>query len=325
MKRFDSYTEVSPSGTGLHIFCLGELPGKGVKRPQAEMYDRGRYFTVTGDSFGPVLPLRAAQEAIDALYAELATRVVADTPTMERKPVALSDDEIIQKAMDAQSGDTFRALWDGDISTYPSHSEADVALCNRLAFWTNGDPERTDRLFRQSGLMREEKWDRPTGGSTYGAITIMNAVNTMTSGYDPEEYRKQEMLHEFATPPIHAGPLETFTAVDLQSAELGETRYIVIDLLPQGLSLLASPPKYGKSWLVLDLCLAVASGGHFPVQRLNLPPLQSALNQLRLQRLSHLNVETTAYWFSRQVTHALITENLKTYFILRPKCLRLTR
>ena len=40
--RFGSYTELSPSGKGLHILCKGTLPGKGVKKNQVEMYDRGR-------------------------------------------------------------------------------------------------------------------------------------------------------------------------------------------------------------------------------------------------------------------------------------------
>lgn len=53
-KRFvdalGSYTEVSPSGTGVKVFVLGVLPGdgKGVKRPDIEVYGRDRYFTVTG-------------------------------------------------------------------------------------------------------------------------------------------------------------------------------------------------------------------------------------------------------------------------------------
>jgi putative DNA primase/helicase len=46
--RFDTYTELSPSGTGVHLFAAGTLPGKGLKTPRGEMYDSGRYFTVTG-------------------------------------------------------------------------------------------------------------------------------------------------------------------------------------------------------------------------------------------------------------------------------------
>jgi putative DNA primase/helicase len=43
-----SYTELSPSGTGIHIIGGGTLPGPGKKTPQIEMYDTGRYFTITG-------------------------------------------------------------------------------------------------------------------------------------------------------------------------------------------------------------------------------------------------------------------------------------
>src|SRR5215470_13981448 len=43
-----SYTEISPSGCGLHIFVRGRLPAGRRKRGRIEMYDAGRYFTVTG-------------------------------------------------------------------------------------------------------------------------------------------------------------------------------------------------------------------------------------------------------------------------------------
>lgn len=267
VERFNSYTEVSPSGKGLHIFCRGELPGKGVKRPLAEMYDRGRYFTITGDSYGPPRPLQPAQEAIDALYAELTARRDTDageageTPTEgERTPVGLSDGELLEKAMTASGGEAFLALWEGDITGYPSQSEADQALCNRLAYWTNGDRERIDRLFRQSGLMRE-KWDRATGGSTYGDLTIDSAIRSMRQGYDPASYYQTAARWDFAL--VLDDAVSTFTAQELMEAELGETQYLVVELLPQGLGLLTSPPKYGKSWLVLDLCLAVTQGASF--------------------------------------------------------------
>lgn len=65
MERLYSYTEVSPSGSGIHILCKGKLPGKAVKRPHAEMYDCGRYFTVTGDTWGvEATPLRDPGEAL---------------------------------------------------------------------------------------------------------------------------------------------------------------------------------------------------------------------------------------------------------------------
>lgn len=206
--RFNSYTEVSPSGTGLHILCLGKLPGRGLKRKKAEMYDHGRYFTVTEQTYGEKRPLREAQAEIDALYEELGAKGVSqqDKP-MGTVPVPLTDDQLLAKAMSSRGGEKFKALWEGDITGYASQSEADVALCNHLAFWSNRDPVRVDRLFRKSGLMRE-KWDRPTGDSTYGAITVHNAVRTTVQGYDPEAYQLKEVHPRKARAAAEFGELE---------------------------------------------------------------------------------------------------------------------
>ena len=71
----------------------------------------------------------------------------------------LSDESVISKALSSKQSEKFKALWSGDIPDGKSHSEADQALCTMLAFWCGGDTAQMDRLFRQSGLMRE-KWER---------------------------------------------------------------------------------------------------------------------------------------------------------------------
>lgn len=67
---------------------------------------------------------------------------------------------------------------------YGSQSDADMALLSILAFWCGCDEEQMDRIFRTSGLMRD-KWDRKQAGSTYGAISIRNTVNTCSAVYMP--------------------------------------------------------------------------------------------------------------------------------------------
>ena len=54
--RFDSYTEWSPSGMGIHIIIKAQLPGKGRRKGSIEMYSEGRYFTVTGAKFDGTVP-----------------------------------------------------------------------------------------------------------------------------------------------------------------------------------------------------------------------------------------------------------------------------
>ena len=85
--------------------------------------------------------------------------------------------------MNAANGDKFRRLWAGDTAGYPSHSEADQALCNLLAFWTGGDPQRMEELFGRSGLARDKWWERPD----YRERTIQTAIEDCAAFYEPEE------------------------------------------------------------------------------------------------------------------------------------------
>lgn len=52
--RMDSYTEVSQSGTGIHIIIRGKKPGIKCKRKdgQVEIYEKKRYFALTGNLWG---------------------------------------------------------------------------------------------------------------------------------------------------------------------------------------------------------------------------------------------------------------------------------
>ena len=73
--------------------------------------------------------------------------------------------------------------------------------------------------------------------------------------FGPPPEKKQDV----APPPT----LDTITAADLQKKDIPPIKFIVERLLPVGLNILASPPKYGKSWMVLALCIAVAIRGGF--------------------------------------------------------------
>lgn len=65
-------------------------------------------------------------------------------------------------------------------------------------------------------------------------------------------------------PPAEAPPvLSTVSAIELQRKDLPPIRWIVQDLIAAGLTILASPPKFGKSWMAMHLCLSVAMGGSF--------------------------------------------------------------
>ena len=189
--RLDSYTEWSPSGIGLHILVRGKLPGGGNRKGQIEMYNRNRYFTVTGAHLdGTPSTIESRQAELEALHGEIFGRPSGDPKQGRGRATgegaggsyALSDDELIERIRKSKSGakfDHFMSVTDlEDLFfrySFPSASEADFSLCTMLAFWTRKDPEQMDRIFRRSVLYRE-KWDEDRGGQTYGQWTIAKAI-----------------------------------------------------------------------------------------------------------------------------------------------------
>ena len=185
--RLDSYTDISPSGTGLRIFVYAKLPPKDRKLGGFECYESGRYLTVTGNHLpGTPLTIEARQEELTAIHAEIFAerhkRRAIDCPPPEGRPVDLEDDLLMEVAFGAKNGQAVQWLYRGDTSRYGSHSEADLALCSHLAFYTAGDAARMDRMFRASDLFRP-KWDERHGAQTYGEMTIIRALEGVTEFY----------------------------------------------------------------------------------------------------------------------------------------------
>jgi putative DNA primase/helicase len=186
---FASYAEVSPSGDGVHVLVRAEMAeGSPHKRGDYEAYSAGRFFTITGAHIaGTPATVEERQEELEAFTAhylakpERARRQAGGgAAATGRAPLNLSDGELVQRALSAQNGATFAALWNGDRSGYASDSEADLALCRLLAFWTGYDAARMDRMFRASGLMRE-KWER----EDYRQRTLSTVLATPGDTYDP--------------------------------------------------------------------------------------------------------------------------------------------
>ena len=158
LNTFNTYCEISQSGNGLHVFAFGTIP-RSFKNPKngVEMYAEKRYCAMTGNLFGDVTSISKDQRGIDYVFNKYKTPKQEQTAHVVNSNLSLSDAEIISKAQKNDS--KFRNLWIGDWNEYGSHSEADLALCSRLAFWTDGNKSRIDSLFRASGLYRD-KWNR---------------------------------------------------------------------------------------------------------------------------------------------------------------------
>jgi hypothetical protein len=219
--HLDSYTEESPSGLGVHVIVRAELNGGRRRAGKLEIYDRDRYFTVTGTRItGTPATVEKRQEQLD----EIRARFLADPPPAAQPhapvPVGLDDRELLDRAYAASNGEELRMLYAGAWQgRYGSQSEADLALCSRLAFWTGRDPARIDALFRSSGLMRA-KWDSRRGDATYGELTIARAVEGTTETYNPELRQRQTPPDAVDAVPVlgSGGESERVTASALKDA-----------------------------------------------------------------------------------------------------------
>lgn len=173
--EFNSYSELSPSGNGLHIWVKGQVP-HGRKRSFIEVYSNERYMTVTGnvvkkapdlrpnsppDPVGTVIADR--NEMLNVLWSQMggppATYVYGEQQEQKH-----TDEEILEFASKAANGDKFMKLWAGQWQNDPAYaaegqSGADQALMNILAFYTQNRAQLM-RLFRMSALGERDKAQR---------------------------------------------------------------------------------------------------------------------------------------------------------------------
>lgn len=250
-----SYCEWSPSLTGLHIICKAKKPGGRSKRADlgVEIYDSGRYFTVTGHKRGPFGKIAECQAEVDKLYRFLFSADEKETHSHQNASASrpsFEDQQVIDKAKQAKNGHKFSALWYGDTSAYGSASEADLALCAIIAFYTQ-DASQIDRIFRMSALMRE-KWDarHSADGRTYGEMTIGKAL----SG-NGETYRNNKRTRQTETNETHATDEKDDDTDDIEiliadaQALQGKPRLAKINQICQAISTLS--PMEQENYLSL--------------------------------------------------------------------------
>lgn len=154
-QMFNSYTELSRSGRGLHVWVGGEI-GAGAKRDGIEVYSRERFIICTAR---PVLalPLVDRQYELDQFVPQMRAERASAVELVEEDE-ELTDAELVERASTADNADKFNALWRGEWQAlrYPSQSEADLSLMSMLAFYSSSN-EQCRRLFRYSALGQRDK------------------------------------------------------------------------------------------------------------------------------------------------------------------------
>ncbi len=264
--QLHTYTELSPSGTGLHLIARAKLNATRHSTADTpwndkfEVYSQDRFFTITANATTP-WGIESHQEALDKVTEFIFGRNGV-TPPSAPDPlprVELDDEELLRRAGTFRNGIEFERLYAGD-HDHASASEADLALCNLLAFACGPDPDRIDRLFRRSGLMRP-KWDERHGEQTYGAMTVAKALEGRTEFYGagPKVANALATSSRSADEPF-AHPLGDFVAErsELPPALIGDAEDVILPV--GGFVILGGKGGRGKTTLAIDAAFHLASG-----------------------------------------------------------------
>lgn len=264
-----SYSERSPSGEGAHIIVRAKLSGPGRRRHKVELYDCERYLTFTGDIIDSRVTIIDAQPLIDQLYLELGGSDNGGTANQESERETSSDSDILTRARNAKNGERFSALFEGAWSTavgdsggvqYPSQSEADQALVNIIAFYTQNH-EQIIRIFRSSALGQRDKARR----GDYCARLVRKALDRTTPTETIERLKMCTAPHLAAVnEKLASAPPEVVIrpAVEVESRPV---RWLWKGWLAKGkFHLLGGAPGAGKTTLTLALAAALSRGAPWP-------------------------------------------------------------
>lgn len=200
-KLLKSYTEISPSGTGLRILCRGTLPPGKNRVGNVEAYSSGRYVTVTGKQFGSFKTIEERSKELVEFYNRFLGEVLADKKTIDVKPAnstktlrgnsGLTDEQLLKRARDNKRGPRFKAFFDEGLTSWSEDNwkisnwnGAAFDLLKSLAFWSGKDREQMKRLFERSKLFNSRNTGTFDG---WYDQTIENAIsetrNTYQSGH----------------------------------------------------------------------------------------------------------------------------------------------
>lgn len=266
--RMPIYWEVSPSGRGLRGIGHGALPAGRRRTGTIEMYDDGRFATLTGHFLeGHSEVGEDASVQLAALHAEIfhQSEPAKERPAATTQPA--EDVEIIERCRNFRNGATFEALMRGDTSEYGGDdSAADAALIERLLFANGGDVSQAVRIASDSAL-RREKWESRRGSESYIEYTARNILARMTEFYVPHPKPAESWRQNGHGPASAMQPSSEwrFDVVSLADVQPKPVDWIWPNWLAAGkLHILAGHPGDGKSTITAWLAAILSTGGTLP-------------------------------------------------------------
>jgi len=249
IKSLNSYAELSPSGTGAHVICYAGIPGKHRREGPREMYEAGRYFTVTGDHIeGTYNKIGYSQGAVKALYHKWFDHRGEEEGKLGKQPENkgnkensstekkkdMNKQELLRKASD--KGEKFTDLFFKGHQTcikkynYPSDSEVDQALFTLLASITT-DAELIKEVFKESALYRSAKGEKYLNRSIEGALSYIDR-SAGEKEKPVRDYRDFELYNYgvYYVKTDSKGNTTRFRIIDEQTEIVGTSDNLDVDL-----------------------------------------------------------------------------------------------
>ncbi|MDO5714215.1 MAG: helicase-related protein [Tissierellia bacterium] len=198
LRELSTYAEISPSGTGIHFIGKGYVPGDRKRYKNLEIYDEGRFFTVTGNIIKDKNrnEIKSLNKELNPLYKKYMESTLPNKKNHNRKivnrtsDISLNDclEKLFQKGYFNYTGDDVREIYKGNYEKYfTSQSEADFFMIRQLLYYSGGDIEKTIHLMQESGL-RRNKWESSRGNISYLRYITNKAYQSMTRFYMEEKH-----------------------------------------------------------------------------------------------------------------------------------------
>ena len=220
LRGISTYGELSPSKTGLHFIGKGKVPGERKRHKNLEIYDEGRFFTVTGNVIkdkdrSHIKPIEQELLPLYQKYMPAVGNQIEHKETRDKQGKRSTKENSFAQRYRQSSNDVLELLFEkgyfhytredlrqiyyGNYESYfNSQSEADFFMLGRLLYYTS-DTEKAISIMENSGLKRE-KWYKRRGATDYIHYIANKAIASINQFYD---WGREELLKKKAEEKRH--------------------------------------------------------------------------------------------------------------------------
>ncbi len=270
--KMESYTETSPSGTGIHIIFtthdfLFDKEAYYINNQKIglEVYIAGatkKFITITGNAINDN-GIADNPPALQEILEKYMMKPQSPISNFNSKSIPINS-ELDYLQIGLKKDKKLIDYWNGN-RPLKSESENDMGFIAKLLYWTNGNVDEAISAFRSSpyASQKDPTHQKKMNRHDYLSVLSKKAMPSEFAAQSNAEYQNRQKSKKKQEVQKPYQEINLVSAQDLQKAELPPVEYLIEDILPQGASILTAASKIGKSWLVLDMGLQIAAGGYF--------------------------------------------------------------